>query len=53
MKLELKHIAPYLPYNVKVIDLPEKAYIWELHPFKDCLDSLNAGDFLSLANFIK
>ena len=52
MKLEIKHIAPYLPFEVKVIDTEAEDCIWTLHPYKDSLDCLTDNEHLSLENFI-
>lgn len=52
MKLEFKHLAPYLPYEVKVIDTEAEDCIWTLHPYKDSLDCLNDNEHISLENFI-
>lgn len=52
MKLELKHLAHYLPFDVKVIDTEAEDCIWTLHPYKDSLDCLSDNEHISLENFI-
>jgi regulatory protein YycH of two-component signal transduction system YycFG len=52
MKLEIKYLAPYLPFKVKVIDTEAEDCIWTLHPYKDSLDCLNDNEHISLENFI-
>ena len=52
MNLELKHLAHYLPFDVKVIDTDAEDCIWTLHPYKDSLDCLSDNEHISLENFI-
>src|SRR5574344_920650 len=52
MKLEIKHLAHYLPFDVKVIDTEAEDCIWTLHPYKDSLDCLRDNEHISLENFI-
>lgn len=50
-KEDLIKVMKYLPYDVKVRDIINSV-TWTLHPWKDCLDSLEDNEHLSLENYI-
>lgn len=51
-KLTIQELAAYLPWEVEVKDSTGLKLKWILHPYKDYLDSLSYGEFISLENFI-
>ena len=50
MKLELKHIAPYLPYGLQIRDTTNDID-WTLDAVKDALYTLRDNEHICIANF--
>lgn len=52
--LKVEDIAGYIPWKLKIQWTGKEAEtIWELHPTKDALDSLMAGDYVSFQYLIE